>query len=254
VTRPGLVLVAAASLLGISAATAEPFQGQIEAVVTRGEQSTRLLYTIGPETVRVEVVDPKTPAPVDLLDLKSGTLTLLFPHNHSFMRMKSGRVDKTSAPAPGFPMRPSLPGAAAAPAIPPMPRMPAPGQQVEALKATGRKERILGFDCAQYEISERGETIAVWATVELVPFQNYRRDASPHYGPRLLEEEWAEQLAEEKIFPLRAVLHDETPNERFRFEVKSIRPAKVEKAEEKEKLFRPPADYSEIQPASPSGR
>jgi len=75
-------------------------------------------------------------------------------------------------------------------------------------------------------------------------FQNYVRDSGPLFGPRLLEAQWSDLLTAKKLFPLRAALHDETTNVRFRFEVKSITAAKFTDAE----LSRPPDGYAETQP------
>ncbi len=236
VIQRGLALVAAASLLGSFAKAAEPFEGRIEAVMNRGEQATKLLYTIGPETMRVEVVDPKTPAPVDLVNLKTGLLTLVLPHNQSFQRVPSGSSIGKAAASPAMP--PGLRQAGPMPALPPMPAMP---ERAPALKATGKKEKILGYACEQYEISEGGETMEIWATPALIPFQNYLRDAAPHFGPHTIEEQWAAPLHARKLFPLRAILHDETPNERFRFEVKSIKPGPITD----QGVFEPPPDYIE---------
>ena len=124
--------------------------------------------------------------------------------------------------------------------------MPMPPTEKLELKPTGKKEKILGFACEQFAVTERGETIEVWAAGALAPFQNYVRAPAPHFGPRLFEEQWAERLAAKKLFPLRAVLHDETPTERFRFEVKAITAEKV--ADKDGKLFQPPPEYTEIQP------
>ena len=59
------------------------------------------------------------------------------------------------------------------------------------------------------------------------------RDPSPQFGPRTLEEQWAAQLTAKKLFPLRAIPHDGTPNERFRFESKKITAEKIHPAYEK---------------------
>lgn len=233
-------LFAAFYLLGLAtASSAPPFEGQIDAVLTRGEQVTPLLYTIGAKALRLETAQEKSVEPVDLVDLESGALTILFPHNQSFVRVPMGAVGK---PAP--PPRPAMPAAGAQlPALPPIPAPPRPKAE---LKPTGKKEKILGFDCEQWEIIERGETVEIWATAALVPFRAYVREFARRFGPGALEDAWGEQLTARKLFPLRAVLHDETPNERFRFEVKSIKPGKIAD----EQLFQPPPGYTELNPPS----
>jgi len=120
-----------------------------------------------------------------------------------------------------------------------------PGEAIE-LKSTGEKTNLLGFACEKFEIKQRGETMEIWATDQLLPFQNYVRNQQPRFGPRMIEEQWADLLAAKKLFPLRASLHFENGPERYRFEVQSITPQKL--TIEDQKLFQPPDGYFEIQP------
>ena len=114
------------------------------------------------------------------------------------------------------------------------------------VKATGDKTNLLGFVCERFEIKQRGEVMEIWATDQLLPFQNYVRNQTPHFGPRMMEEQWAGLLIAKKLFPLRASLHFENGPERYRFEVRSITPQKLR--EEDMKLFQPPDGYFEIHP------
>jgi len=69
----------------------------------------------------------------------------------------------------------------------------------------------------------------------------------PHrFGPRLIEEQWPELLKARKLFPLLAILRFESGPERFRFEVNTVTPEKIEDRDGK--LFQPPPGYQEIQP------
>ena len=123
--------------------------------------------------------------------------------------------------------------------------MPAMMQKLE-LKATGKKEKILGYECEQYELKQRGETMEVWATDQLIPYQSYLRNQAHRFGPRMLEELWPKMVKEKKLFPMRAVLRFDNGTERFRFEVKSVKAEKLKK--EDARLFEPPADYFETEP------
>ena len=114
------------------------------------------------------------------------------------------------------------------------------------LKATGEKTNLLGFACEQFEIKQRGEIMEIWATEQLLPFQNYVRNQPPRFGPRLIEEHWAGLLTAKKLFPLRASLRFENGAERFRFEVLSVTPQKLKN--EDAALFLPPEGYFEIRP------
>jgi len=279
-----LAALALAATWILQPGSARAFEGRINATSTHGNQSQALLYTVGTDYLRVELTATNWPNPVDILDRQAGALTLLFPHNRSFVRLKPV-VDNSSAP-PGFPpmpggvppvagSQPQPPGAPtmpsslppgvgpqarppAMPAMPNMPNMPAgggmpampampmmPAEKME-LKATGEKTNLLGYACEKFEIKQRGETMEIWATDGLLPFQNYVRNQPPRFGPRMIEEQWAGLVTAKKLFPLRASLHFEEGAEQYRFEVQSITPQKL--TEEDLKLFLPPDGYFEIQP------
>jgi hypothetical protein len=289
---PAAALTAGLFILAFPAAA---FEGRITAASIQGGQATTLLYTVGTNALRLEVTGSDRPNPVDVLDLRAGTLTLLFPHNRSFVRLPpasepasapppgfapppaslpSGLGPQTGTPAPpapppGFPptglppgvgpqaqmsnapgvpampQMPSTPGMGSLPSMPAMPMMPLPGEAME-LKATGQKTNLLGFTCEQFEIKQRGEIMEVWATDRLLPFQNYVRNQSPRFGPRLIEERWAGLLTAKQLFPLRASLRYENGAERFRFEVLAVTPQTLKP--EDAPLFLPPDGYLEIQP------
>jgi hypothetical protein len=144
---------------------------------------------------------------------------------------------------------PQSAGASGAPAMPGMaggmPMMPMlPMEKVE-LKATGDTTNLLGYACARYEIKQRGEVMEIWATDQLLPYQPWRQNQPLRFGPQMLEEQWGELLKAKKLFPLLATLKFEHGTECLRFEVKSVTPEKIEDRDGA--LFRPPADYREIQ-------
>ena len=127
-----------------------------------------------------------------------------------------------------------------------MPMMPVlPGEKGE-FRASGQKTNLLGFACERYELKQRGQTLEVWATEHLFPYQPYARSQPHRFGPRGLEEQWPGLLAAKKMFPLRASLHFDNGTERFHFEVKSVTPEKISDPEGK--LFQPPSGYHEMEP------
>jgi len=67
------------------------------------------------------------------------------------------------------------------------------------LKATGQTTNILGFACQQYEVKQRGETLEIWATDQLLPFQPYVRNQPHRFGPQMLEEQWPGLLTAKKF-------------------------------------------------------
>src|SRR3954465_14332464 len=86
----------------VSVRAAVPFEGRIQATLTRGGETETLIYTVGTNFLRLELTDTNRPNPVDILDLNSGQLTLLFPNNRSFIHLKSITQDGSGAPR-GFP-------------------------------------------------------------------------------------------------------------------------------------------------------
>jgi hypothetical protein len=232
------------------------FEGRINAVITRGNQATPLLYTVGTNFVRVEMTATNWPNPVDILDRNSGELTLLFPNNRSFVHVKP--VAENAPTPPGFPQ---MPGGASpgAPTPNTMPNMPPPGMGVQAppmmpppmmeslkLRDTGQQTNILGIACEQYELKQRGETMEIWATDQLFPFQSYVQNQPHRFGPRMIEEQWGDLLKAKKLFPVQAVLKFDNDAARLRFEVQSITAEKL--TDEDAALFQTPPEYQEIQP------
>ena len=212
---------------------ARAFEGCVAGVLTRGGgQGESLLYTFGANFSRVEIVNaPDSPMPVDIVNINSGQLTLLFPQNRSFVRLPAAesRAEKTPAQI-GFPT---------------MPARPMPETKME-LRVSGQGTNILGFACKHYELKQRGQMLEIWATDQLPPFQPYVRNQSHHHSSSRIEEQWEALLAARKLFPLLAILRHDNGGERFRFEIKSVTPRKF--IDEDLKLFQPPPGYSETQP------
>lgn len=324
--------------LAALASTTIAFEGRINAVMIQGNQTNALLYTVGTTSLRVEMTVTNWPNPVDILDINSGTLTLLFPNNRSFVHLKSA-TEAATVGAPGMPMPPAgLPqgiGPQSPPAVPPMPTMPnmpalppgvgpqaqgtpnmptmpprpvmpnmpstagmppmpnmpalpqGVGPQAQAgssvpvmpsrpppnmpnmagasgmpsmpampmpmmpnakaeLQATGQKTNLLGFACQQYQLKQRGETLEIWATDQLFPYQPYVQNQPHRFGPQRIEEQWPGMLTSRKLFPLLASLRYDNGAERFRFEVQSVTPQKL--TDKDAKLFQPPEGWFEIQP------
>ena len=232
------------------------FEGRITVALTRNGQAAPLLYTAGTNCLRVEVTASNRPNPVDLLNLSSGEMTLLFPNNRSFVHLKAAVENNSTAP-PGFPamsagIGPQSQSMAAPPSIgqtPAMPQMPAMPMMMEKIEltATGDKTNLLGLACEKFQIKQRGETMDIWATAQLFPFQPYLQNQPHRIGSQMTEQKWGGLLAEKKLFPLLATLKYDNGAERYRFEVKSITPEKIT-PDDAAKLFQPPPDYQEVRP------
>jgi hypothetical protein len=129
------------------------------------------------------------------------------------------------------------------PAMPPMPMMAAAKLE---LQATGQKTNLLSFTCEQYQIKQRGETLDIWATDQLFPYQPYVQNQPHRFGPQRIEEQWPGMLTSRKLFPLLATLRYDNGAERFHFEIQSVTPQKL--TDKEAKLFQPPEGWFEIQP------
>jgi Domain of unknown function (DUF4412) len=244
------------------AATNAPFTGLIRATLTRGGDAQTLLYTVGTSSLRIECLETDRPYPCDIIDLTSGQLTLLFPNNRSFVRLKS--VPNNSSSPPGFPAMPAMPNLPApSQGLPPgvgpqagngssLPQMPGgmppmPMMEKTELTATGDTTNLLGYACQKFVIKQRGEVMEIWATDKLLRFQPYLQNQPHRFGPRMIEEQWGELLKAKKLFPLLAVLRFDRPAmpgsnvppvpgpERMRFEVTAVTPDKITD----ETLFQP---------------
>jgi len=147
---------------------------------------------------------------------------------------------------PAMPMMPAMPGNAGMPMMPAMPMMPRGGAL--QLRATGEQTNLLGYTCARYELKQWGQTMEIWATDQLLPFQVYQAHQPFRNGPPVIEERWGDLLAAKKLFPLRASLRLNQGLERYHFEVQSITPAK--RTNQDARPFAVPPDYIELQPHS----
>jgi hypothetical protein len=114
------------------------------------------------------------------------------------------------------------------------------------LKPTVETTNRLGCACQKWEIRHHGEVMEVWATDQLLPFQDYVGNQPARFGLRMLEERWGTLVRAKKLFPLLAVLRFNGGGERLRFEVQSIQPKQIEDRDGA--LFQPPPDYHEIEP------
>lgn len=244
------------------------FEGRITATLTRGGEAQNQAYIVGTNFLRIERLETNMPHACDIMNLQTGEITLLFPHNRSFVRFTPAPQNEAAGEFPvppsnvpdagAFPQRQMPPGIGPQPggpagipnapgAMPMMTPMPMrPMEKLELVQTNGTTN-ILGLTCSRYVLKDRAEVVEIWATEQLFPFHPYL-GSQPHRRPsRMLEERWMGILAEKKLFPLRAVLRFENGPERLHFEVKSITPEKIKKEDESE-LFTPPAGYYEIDP------
>lgn len=103
--------------------SARAFEGRLTAALTRGGETQTFTYTVGTNTLRIERNEKDRPYAGNLIALDTGDVTLLFPHNRSFVRLKSPGGNAVSGG--GLPM--SLPAGGLPPGIGPQSGHAVPG-------------------------------------------------------------------------------------------------------------------------------
>ena len=125
-----------------------PFTGRIKAILVFGSETQTLIYTAGTNCLRIERGETNRPYPCDLIDRTSGTVTLLLPHNRTYLQLSNNPAPSV----PAFPGMPALPPgigpqsanmgpgnfpAAPVMRVPPglsnMPSMPQPGSAMSSM-------------------------------------------------------------------------------------------------------------------------
>ena len=97
------------------------FDGVVTIAQTRGGVTTTTLYTCKGDKLRIENTDKSKPEPSNVVDLKGNKLTIIYPHNSTFVVVD---LTKTPAPSgapnlpPGFPALPNMNSAGAVPGNP----------------------------------------------------------------------------------------------------------------------------------------
>ena len=66
------------------------FEGRISVMVTRGGETQTLLHTVGTNEVLIERGEADRPYARNLVARDTGAITLIFPHNRSYVRLKDG--------------------------------------------------------------------------------------------------------------------------------------------------------------------
>jgi hypothetical protein len=285
--RHGRWLAIIASLC--SAYCLQAFEGRIQTIITQGNEKASILYTVSANYVRIENADTNLPLAKNIISLDTQTLTLIYPHNHSFVRLKSATNPaksppefppvpegtppmpnpnlwpKPSGPSPatiGPPPLPNLPSnLPAMPSMPAgigplaksggtmaMPRSPTMAGPKEDLELTdsGVTTNYLGYDCTRFELKQRGFSMELWATKDLLPYYPWRQNPPPAIVPNLTEQQWPGLLRARGLFPLRASLKQDNGTEQMRFEVQFIRKEQI--TDPDGQWFQPPGDYHEIEP------
>jgi hypothetical protein len=87
--KRGALATAALVALSSHSPDALAFEGRISATLTRGGETQTLLYTAATNQLRIERRETDHPYARDIVDRETGAVTLVFPHNRSFVRLKT---------------------------------------------------------------------------------------------------------------------------------------------------------------------
>lgn len=269
-------VITTAVLLCMTGTSKGSFEGIIEAKLTRGSHAESYTYSVGTNMLRLVRNETDHPYATNLIELDSGRMTLIFPHNRAFIRMK--RLEHPAASPPGFPEIPIPPGGlpqgigpqagfteTGMPQMPDLQGLPMPEMRPEDPARPTRPTRrrssrelqfsttdvttnLFGYACTLYELRQRDRFMEIWATDRLIPFhQWFQHPPRRHHGPQHMEEHWAELLRIRNLFPLQVELKNENGKSLpFEFKVVSVTPKHL--GAEEVKLFQPPAEYHELAP------
>jgi len=233
-------------LIALASGKADSFEGIVSATLTRaGTDEQHFIFTRKGDQLRIENTTNKV-SPINLVDLAAHRLTIVYPHNTTFVVIDLAKKQTSQTNVASSPTMPSMPQmpAAGMPMIPPaMPNMAGATE----LKESGKTKKIQEFDCTLYTGSDRGQKFEIWATNDsaLFPFRLIERDSlGQRFGRRMIEESWPEKLREKSLFPLEFVLKMEPGGqERLSFRIDKIEKKKIDDAN----LFQPPEKYIETQ-------
>ncbi len=204
--------------------------GDIRLLHTDGGTRAEYRYMKHGDRLRIERTgETRPPHPVNLLDLKERTLTILRPINSSHRTLPFSAWDTPAEnPAgggfpPGIPAMPDLPAAPGnpdAPGIPgvpggvPIPPLPGLPDMDEPPKLTPGDEtrEIHGHACRKHTLilSRPRQKYTLWLAKDegLFPFFLLQSDAPARPGPADPFAQWTVPLRKEGLFPFLATLHE----------------------------------------------
>ncbi len=272
----------------VARAAVEPCE--IRLSMQQGERVQELRYCCRDQQVRIDHPGKIIPSPpINLLDLETGMLSIIHPHNGTWEQgTVAGIADPVSpasavpgsqipatgatprmAPPADWPEMPQGlpsgigPGAAQAspsatmvpgmpagmpggmPSFPAMPDFPMAGMGGDkplALVSQNQTNELFGFSCRLHEVAlPRHGTLLLWLCDDpaLPPFHLLAHEIHRRQGRSEWDEQVAQLLRKEKMFPFHAVLKGEGDAVLAEWSVLSIRTDVEEK--DQEDLFEVPA-------------
>lgn len=208
-------------MAALAASSALAFEGRVSLAITSGKDREQVIdFATKGDLVRMEPKMAGAEGATMIMNAAKQEMTILMPRERMYMVM----------PMRGGPAQ--EPGA---------------GQKDVKFEKTGRTEKILGYDCDEYVMTDQGETTAMWLTEQLGNFMGLGggNPMGGMMGGHKAKSEgaaWEKLLKDKKgVFPLRVVGRDARGKEKFRLEAKKIEPGALP-----DDLFAPPAGFQKF--------
>lgn len=192
----GLSLVLIAQLFA-----AAPFEGTVSFDLSANGRGTpqSLSYAIKGQLVRVEI-QAEGQAFASIIDPGKQEMTILMPDQGMYMVM---------------PMKAGMEAAAKAGGV----------ESTAQVERTGKTEKILGYQCEQVLVKDKGQVTELWLAEGLGTFAGLG-SGNPLAGGKksAAASKWEEALKGIGGFPLRVISRDSKSKEVFKMEAKAITP------------------------------
>ena len=184
-----------------------PFEGRIAMRITEGKKTTTATFYCKGDLMRIE--SSESDEGYAVFDMASKTMTMIMPSQKMYMVMNAGAHAQPTAKSD-----------------PPV--------------KTGNKEKILGYECDEYTVTDGKKVTTFWGARGLGVFHSMMRGGpgGPPPGPSALE-----KAAEaEGVFPLRTIETNARGKEVSRTEVTSVEPGA-----QPDSLFMPPEGFQKFE-------
>jgi hypothetical protein len=204
-----------------AAVAAPAFEGRISLGFTDGKGREQVIdYAVKGTRVRLEPKMEQAAGTAMIMDGATQEMTVLMPAQRMYMVMPMHGVAK--------------PGGTESPT------------QQQKVEKTGRTEKILGYDCEEYVMSDKGQSTEMWITDQLGSFMGLS-GGNPMAGlvggkAKAEASGWEQALkGKQGAFPLRVVSRDPKGKEIFRLEAKSVKPENLG-----DELFKAPEGFQKF--------
>lgn len=212
----------AACLMSVSfAAVASAFEGKITMKMSQGKDAMPMTYYVKDTKMRMEMATPPDKKGrsgttiATIMDWKALETIILMPEQKMYMVQKLDKLLESDA---------------------------VQKQQEIKFEPTGRKERIAGYDAEEYVGVSEGKRTEMWVTKGLGKFM-LAQQGKPGRSAKQQVAAWEKFMQQGDFFALRLIQRKkEGAPEDFRMEV-----TQVEKTQQDDSLFRPPADFQKFE-------